>query len=590
MSTIEVPVLIVGGGGCGLSSSVFLSDLGIDHLMVERRPESARLPKAHYLNQRTMEIFRQHSVADKIYEVGAPMANMGSVNWATSLGGDRPLDRQVLGRFDSFGGGDLHEKYARDSAVLSSNYPQARLEPLLREIAEERGPGRHRFHHEVTEVSQDDDGVTATIVDLDSGESYQVRAQYLIGADGGKTVGNTIGVQMNGPSGILDMVSTHFTADLSDYFDGSGLMTWLVNPEGSGSWGSGVIVQMGPTWGKHSEEWVLHFIFPPDDPARLDHSRMPDRVRELLKLPNLDMEVHKVSSWILEGVIADRYQDGRIFIAGDAAHRHPPTTGLGLNTAFQDAHNLAWKLAAVLNGQASPGLLDSYESERQAIGTRNVDWAMFTFLNHMVLDAGFGLQPGAPVEAHVAAFEAYFSDTPMGETRRARGQHVLDSQRTEFQAHDLEIGFRYDAGAIVPDGTQPPPRDPMGQVYYPTTRPGHRLPHAWLDHAGQRISTHDLNPGSDRFVLITGSEGEAWSTAAEQAAERFGIQLTVASINGRGDYVDADGTWEQVRQIGDDGAILVRPDNHVGWRAQSAPTDAPHEDALATALADILAR
>lgn len=590
MSTIEVPVLIVGGGGCGLSSSIFLSDLNIDHLMIERRPESARLPKAHYLNQRTMEIFRQHGLADAIYEVGTPMANMGKINWATSLGGDRPLDRRSLGYMDAFGGGDLHDLYTGDSPVLSSNYPQCRLEPLLRTVAEARGPGRQRFHHELVELAQDDEGVTATVRDLGADETYQVRAQYVIAADGGKTVGAMLGIGMQGPTGLLDMVSTHFTADLSDYYDGSALMVWLVNPEGQGSWGSGVLVQMGPTWGNHSEEWVLHFVFPPDDPARLDHSKMPGRVRELLKVPDLDMEVHKVSSWILEGVIAERYQSGRIFLAGDSAHRHPPTTGLGLNTAFQDAHNLAWKLAAVLNGQASPGLLDSYESERQPIGTRNVDWAMFTFLNHMVLDAGFGLLPGAPIEQHVQAFTDYFSDTPMGETRRARADRILQTQRTEFQAHDLEIGFRYDAGALVPDGTEPPPQDPMGHIYYPTTRPGHRLPHAWIERDGQRISTHDLNPASDRFVLITGSQGGDWSAAAEQAAAKFGIQLTVASIHEHGDHIDAEGKWAQLRQVTDHGAVLVRPDNHVGWRAESAPVGVSHADALVSALTKILAR
>ena len=589
MSTIEVPVLIVGGGGCGLSTSIFLSDLGVEHLMIERRPGSGALPKAHYLNQRTMEIFRQHGVAEAIYEVGAPMENMGRVNWATSLGGDGPLDRRSLGHLSAFAGGDLEETYARDSACLSSNYPQCRLEPLLLQIAEERGPGRQRFRHELTDLSQDEEGVTAVVFDHEAGQSYTVHAQYVVGADGGNTVGGMLGIGMQGPTGILDMVSTHFTADIADYFDGSALMTWLINPEGNGSWGSGVLVQMGPTWG-NSEEWILHFIFPPDDPARLDHSHMPARVRELLKLPDLEMKVHKVSNWILEGVIAERYQDRRVFLAGDSAHRHPPTTGLGLNTAFQDAHNLAWKLAAVLGDQASPDLLDSYEAERQPIGTRNVDWAMFTFLNHMVLDAGFGVLPGATVEQNEAAFEAYFSDTPMGETRRARAAHILDTQRTEFQAHDLEIGFRYDTGALVPDGTEPPPRDPMGRTYHPTTRPGHRLPHAWLEHEGRRISTHDLTSDSGSFVLISGPDSADWSASAHRAAEKFGIHIEVASIGGDGPYTDSEGRWSELRQINDDGALLVRPDNHVAWRSQTAPTGTSHTEALTAALATILSR
>jgi 2,4-dichlorophenol 6-monooxygenase len=204
---------------------------------------------------------------------------------------------------------------------------------------------------------------------------------------------------------------------------------------------------------------------------------------------------------------------------------------------------------------------------------RNVDWALFTFLNHLVIDAGMGLMPGAPPEAQVAALEAYFSDTPMGETRRARAAEVIATQRTEFQAHDLEIGFAYPEGALVPDGSEPPPRDPLGSVYHPTTRPGHRLPHAWLDHDGQRISTHDLTGPSRRFALLTGSAGEPWCTAAGQVAEKLGVAIAAARVGDAGDYADPTGAWAALRQIGDDGAVLVRPDNHVAFRSPGAVDD-----------------
>jgi 2,4-dichlorophenol 6-monooxygenase len=275
-----------------------------------------------------------------------------------------------------------------------------------------------------------------------------------------------------------------------------------------------------------------------------------------------------------------------VFLAGDAAHRHPPTTGLGLNTAIQDAHNLAWKLAAVLKGTAGDALLDSYEPERRPIGMRNVDWALFTFLNHLVIDAGMGLMPGAPPEAQTAALEAYFADTPMGETRRARAAEVIATQRTEFQAHDLEIGFSYGDGALVPDGSEAPPRDPMGSMYHPTTRPGHRLPHAWLNRNGQRISTHDLTGAGSSFALITGPAGEAWCTAAAEAAERLAVSIVAARVGDGGDYADPTGAWAAVRQIRDDGAVLVRPDNHVAFRS-SGTVDEPAAvltDALETIL------
>ena len=586
MADQRVPVLIVGGGGCGLSASLFLSNLGVDHLLVERHTGTSHLPKAHYLNQRTMEIFRQHGVADAIYRVGTPPHQMGKVRWRTSLGGDGPLDARTFHTMDAFGGGETAARSLRDSPCASSNYPQLRLEPLLREHAEECGPGRLRFGHELVGLAQDADGVNATVLDRATGESSTVRAEYVIAADGGKTVGAAVGVEMAGPTGLLDMVSTHLSADLSAWADESCLITWFLNPDGAGSWGSGAMVPMGPTWGARSEEWVVHFTFGPDDPARFDEQAIVPRLRELLKLPELDITVHKVSHWILEGVLADHYQVGRVFLAGDAAHRHPPTTGLGLNTAVQDAHNLAWKLAAVVHGQASPALLDSYQPERQAIGMRNVDWAMFTFLNHLVIDAGIGLLPGQPPEANRAAFEAYFADTPMGATRRARAAEVIRTQRTEFQAHDLEIGFRYDAGALVPDGSEPPPSDPMGSDYHPTTRPGHRLPHAWLARADEeRVSTHDLT-GRDGFALITGPDGSAWVAAAAAASEKFGVPLRAVRVGT--DLTDPDGAWAAVREISDAGAVLVRPDNHVAFRAPGAVDDPT--GALTHAVATVLGR
>jgi 2,4-dichlorophenol 6-monooxygenase len=534
-----------------------------------------------------MEIFRQYGIADSVYEAGAGLERFGKVRWSTSLGGDGPLDGRTFYTMDGFGGGSLYDLYAKDSPSPSSNLPQIRLEPLLKRHAEERAPGRVRFGHELVAMSEDADGVTATVQDRAAGTTYDVRARYVIGADGGKTVGEKVGVTMNGPSGLLDMVSCHFKADLSEYADESCLITWFLNPDGAGSWGSGAMVPMGPTWGKHSEEWNFIFTFGPDDPERFDEEAILPRLKGLLKLPDLDVEVLRVSHWILEGVLADKYRVGRVFLGGDAAHRHPPTTGLGLNTAIQDSHNLAWKLAAVIKGQADPSLLNSYEPERQAIGSRNVDWAMFTFLNHLVIDAGLGLMPGQPAAANRAAMEAFFAETPMGETRRARAAEVIETQRTEFQAHDLEIGFSYAEGALVPDGTTAPPSDPMGGKYQPTTRPGHRLPHAWLERDGQRVSTHDL-VAKDGFVLLTDAAGAVWVTAAKEAAEKFGVTVSAVTIGEGGDYVDADGTWAQLREVSDGGAILVRPDNHVAYRASEPVSDA--RDAVARTIGALIGR
>lgn len=588
MSAERVPVLIVGGGGCGLASSIFLSNLGVESLLVERHPAPGRMPKARYLNQRTMEVFRQHGVADAIYARSMPLEHIARIKYCTSLAGDGPLDRRTFFALDAFGGGPL-TAYAKDSPCESTLYPQVRLEPLLREEAERRAPGRVRYHHELVEFRQDADGVLATILDRDAERRYTVRADYLIGADGGKAVGPAVGATLSGPTNMVHVVTVYFRADLSAWWDDDHAMTcWFANPEGQGSWGSGVLGQLGPTrFGRHSEEWMFHFSFRADDPARFDEQSLVPRMRELLKVPDLEPEIIQIGHWVVEGVLADRYRWGRVFLAGDAAHRHPPTTGLGLNSAVQDAHNLAWKLAAAVQGRGGDRLLDSYELERRPVAERNVAWALLTFQNHQFTDAAIGFVRGNP-ELSKANFTALFADTDDGRSRRARLAHVLQVHRMEFQAHDLEIGFAYADGALVPDGTHPPARDPLGQIYVPTTRPGHRLPHAWVTHGGRRVSTHDLVP-HDAFALLTGTRGAGnWRDAAAAAARSLAAPLRVVSIGDAGDAQDAERNWRHLSEIDDDGALLVRPDQHVAWRAFAAPPD-PHAS-LTQALARALGR
>ncbi|MFF2375252.1 FAD-dependent monooxygenase [Streptomyces xiamenensis] len=585
----DVPVLIVGGGGCGLTASLFLSDLGIRHLLVERRESTSVLPRAHYLNQRTMEIFRQHGVADDVYALSAPLANMSEVAWRTSLAGDGPLDARDLHRMDSFGGGSTEAPYAADSPCPSTNLPQHRLEPLLRRHAEERAPGMVRFHHMMEEFTQDEDGVTARITDRATGTTRTVRARYLLGADGGRSIGDTLGVTMEGQGGAWNVISVHFSADLSRWWSGDKvLITNFVSPDG-GLISRYGMVAMGPRWGLASQEWALHFHLPAGVDLDLGEEATIARVRELLKLPDLDVTVHQVSRYTPEAVIADTFRVGRVLLAGDAAHRQPPATGLGLNTAVQDAHNAAWKLAAVLGGTADESLLDTYEAERLPVARRSMEWAFFAFRNHGVLHAGLGLMPGAPPEVTQANFRALFADTPMGDTLRARTAEVFATQRVEYQAHDIEIGFHYEQGALVPDGTERPPLDPMGSVHHPVTRPGHRLPHAWLSRGAERVSTQDLVGRAGGFVLITGTAADGWRLAAKRVAQAHGVPLDVVSIGADDEtarYRDAEGAWSAVRGVGDDGAVLVRPDQHIAWRGASASPHAEREldEALARAL------
>ena len=583
MNNVETDVLIVGGGACGLTSSIILSDLGIDHLLLERRPTTTRLPKAHYINQKTMEIFRQHGLADSVYAAGMPMANC-TVRYVTSLAGDGPLDARELYVFDGFGGGVQRFASREVSPGPTTHITQIRLEPILKSHAEKRSPGRVRFKHELIAFEQRPSGIIAQVRECETLAEYRVNAKYMISADGGKIVGPRLGAVMKGTDKLADLVTAHITADLSRYVPGGAMITHIMHPASRFKWGA--LVPIGPTWGRRSEEWMFNIAYRPDDPDRLSDSEFIPAIRGTLGVPDLPITLHCVNEWAAEALVADRFQFDRIFLAGDAAHRVIPTSGLGLNSATHDAHNLCWKLAAVIRGQADSGLLGTYEVERRPANQRNADWSLLSFKNHVMVEVGLGIMPGASSDERVSAVTEYLSDTPMGRTLRARGKEIIGTQRIEYGAPEIELGSIYTSSAVMPDGSPAPEIDPMGDIYLPTARPGHRLPHAWIEKSGKRMSTHDLTGASAGFSLITGSDGEAWCEAAGTASASLGIAIKAIRIGPEEDYVDATGSWGKNCGIEENGAILVRPDNVVCYRSRGSVADA--SKALKEALNAIL--
>lgn len=442
----------------------------------------------------------------------------------------------------------------------------------MRQKAEEKNPGKVLFSHNITGFEDKGDHVLVQFED-DQGKKKMCRTQYLVGADGGKTIGPALGIEMQGVTNLRRVVSAHFKADLSQYWDDRTGIAHFANPEYGMGMRGGSLLPHGPTWGRHSEEWQMHISIEFGQPM-LAKDEFVGRIRDLLKLPNLQVELLSSSEWVMERVLADRYQQGRVFVGGDAAHRHPPTTGLGLNTAVQDAHNLAWKLASVIHGTASPSLLDTYQSERLPIGKRNCDWAMFTARCHRFIGAAIGLEEGQP-EANKAQVARILDESEIGKATRAQIQYIIDGQAIEFHAHEMDLGFSYTQGALVPDGSDPPPSDPRQQVYTPSTHPGCRLPHAWLEHKGKTLSTQDLLGPHGDFLLITDQDGTAWVEAAREAAKSKKIGLRVARIvqplgrkAGEDEYCDVDQEWEKLKGFKSGGAILVRPDSIVAWRSR----------------------
>jgi 2,4-dichlorophenol 6-monooxygenase len=502
--------------------------------------------------------------------------------------GPDPAYGRRLGRLECWGAGGLDRDWAAASPCRQTNLPQIRLEPILKRGAEAAAPDRVRFNHELLTIEQDAGGVTATIRDKTSHADYEVRAAYVLACDGGRTVGRQIGVELEGARDLMRIVSVYFSADLSRWArDPDVLIRWIWLPHRGQM---ATVVPMGPDhWGPDSEEWVFHLNYETGDTRAIDDAQVVADMKDALGLPDLDARVHVISRWAFEGVLASRFQVGRIFVLGDAAHRHPPTGGLGLTSAIHDAHNLCWKLAAVLAGHAGPELLATYEAERRPADGRNVQRSLENGMNHLAIADALGFAPRHDTATNLAALKRALGDGPEDVAHRRHALAAIATQSMEFHEQNVEYGQRYASAAVVPDGTPEPVALDDIRLYQPDTRPGSPLPHAEVDDLdGRRHALmHLVRPGE--FLLIGGEDATDWCDAARTIAARLGIPLRAVRIGHlEGDYRDPRCTWLRQREIGRRGALLVRPDRFIAWRSIGAAA-APLTE-LAAALRSVLAR
>jgi len=586
MKRIEVPVLIVGGGVAGLSCSMILAKLGVESRLVTYFPGTSPQPKAHIINQRSMEIFTELGVADAIYKVSTPPHTMKYAGWYAGVGGKSPYHGREIGRVEAWGAAGDDPDYPAASACRPANYPQMYLEPIIKAHAEQMAPGCLHYYQELVDFAQDDEGVTAVVRNRADDELYEVRCRYMLAADGGKTVGPKLGIEMQASGKPMRMSSVHFAADLSPWMGGSDVLTrFLINPDFGGSWASGVLLPEGPTrWGNQSEEWVYHSRYTFSDTEPLDHEKVLARMHEVLGIPDLKVDVHHVSEWVMGGFLASRYREGRVFLVGDACKKHPPTGGLGLNSAVQDAYNLCWKLALVLRNAAGEALLDSYETERRPVAERNVAVALGNAMQHFLIDAAIGLSDDKSPEENWDCLRRVWDDSPESEPLRVAVANAIAKQRIGFRHHNVEFGYTYAQGAIVDDGS--PAAEPIDPIllYQPSTRPGHPVPHAMLSRLGQLTPISSFVEGGS-FVLLAGEEGQAWVDAAQTVAATLGVPIRALRVGlYDGDYIDMRGAWARHRGTGPRGAVLVRPDRYVAFRAEDA-VDEPERH-----LKDVLRR
>jgi len=567
--TSEVPVLIVGAGPAGLALSAALSRYGVGHLLVERHRGTAHTPRAHIINQRTVEILRHLGISDRFHAVATPQHLMANNLWVTTLAG------QEVARSETWGtSAERTADYRAASPEPMANCPQTVLEPMLLAAARDMGADI-RFGWEFVQLAQDEDGVTSVVRERDGEATLTVRSQYVVGADGARSrVLGQAGLTVEGPDDLARAANIWFRADLSRYLaHRPGVLTWNVMPGPLPPLRLGTLICHKPF-----TEFVLAFMYDPEQVSldALSAGELRERISALVG-EEVDAEILGVAGWQVRAQIAPAYSAGRVFAMGDAVHRHPPTNGLGLNMSIADAYNLGWKLALVLAGRAGAGLLDSYSAERQPVGAQGVQRAITSLQEGAAVEAALGYEPGQGAEAGWEALDTLYEPGPAGGERREALRKAIELSNYQFNAHGVELGYRYRSDAIVDDGSPDPipPRDP--QLYYQaTTRPGARVPHARLERDGVPVSSLDLVDDLG-FALLTGVGGEAWDRAAADASARTGVPVRVHVIGGRDGVTDPYGEWAGVREIEVTGCVLVRPDRHVAWRSMRHTLDSARQ-------------
>ncbi|MEU2605781.1 FAD-dependent monooxygenase [Streptomyces albus] len=531
MYDVKIPVLIVGGGPVGLSTALFSGRRGVATMLLEKRDSTSMLPRAPGLQARTMELFRAAGLGKEIRALEKGNSH------AYFEGGIIKVDT-----FSDIDNAELLESPSLDGPTVSPERVmgcgQDRYEKVLVAKAREYGADI-RFNTKLVSFAADEEGVTAVAEESATGRRLTIRADYLVGADGaGSRVRRALGVERVGRGTVFNALSIYFRApELEKLLGDRKFILCYASAGGS---------LMGLSRLHGCDPWLAAPIYYPEKgekPEDYTDERCVEIVRRAAG-KDIDVEITAKVPWQGAQLVSETFRVGRVFLAGDAAHVHPPAGGFGANTGIHDAHNLSWKLAAVHHGWGSDALLDTYDAERRPLGTAMSEQALVR--------------------------------------NRIRHGYATEQDRADFVDDVIiTLGYRYRSSSVV--------GAPASKVLTPdlklTGEPGTRAPHVWLRRGEEELSTIDLF--WDDFVLLHGPGGEAWAKAAVKAAERLGVPLRSHAVGPHEELRPVDRDWAEAYGLGESGAVLVRPDAFVSWRSADGPGSVADPDAV---LADVVAR
>lgn len=552
----KTQVLIVGAGPVGQLAALFLARQGVASVLIDRRLTRSTAPKAHAINPRTLEICDSVGVsAAALRRAGASANDAGWVRFVGTLSGPDfghlPYERQDDGAL-------------ADTPFPLTNMPQPAFEAALATAIEVEPLIEMRRGWACIDVHDHVQGVTSTLEEIHTKTPALIESTYVIAADGASSALRTkCAIAMQGPEALQHYVMIHFEADLKTFTDARpGVLYFLFKP---GTKGVLIAYDRAHTW------VLMHPYDPATEPASaFDPVTCLPLVKAAVGAHDFAVNIRNISPWAMSAQIAERYRAGRIFLAGDAAHRFPPTGGLGLNTGAVDAQNLAWKLATVLKGEAGDALLDTYEAERRPVAEVNSEQSLTNAAKLFdLLAVLLGWDPD-----HMQAQYDAVAAAPATNVELAL---AVEAQRPHFDSFNLQLGYRYASSAVIGAPDLVAGADVDISTYEPSWAPGAHVPHRWVTHAHECTSLLSLLP-VDRFAVLAGPQGGDWheaACAAGLAALQFGAH-----------WADPLADWTQLTGLPERAAVLVRPDGHVAAHLDTTSHD--HATSLKKLMAQLL--